>query len=78
MSICIDDKVKVDIKAVKKFDSVPPYIAMVRKVLNQGEPRGTAYVLEIEDDFVEIGNSPLDRFIGGPSVPISACEIYNK
>lgn len=64
---------KVDMAAVKKWDSSPPYIALVRKEIKNGD--GLVSVKEVDGDVAEIYGTGTHSFLMGPiSVPVNALK----
>lgn len=64
---------KIDMDAVKKHDSMPPYLNLVRDVIRKSLWKGKSYINDIKGNMVEIGSSRNDiLFLGGVWVPVDA------
>ena len=53
------DIVKINMAVVKQHDSSPPYIQLVQKTIAKGDPKGSAEVVSVEGNKLEIDNSAL-------------------
>jgi hypothetical protein len=67
--------VRVDLAAVKAFDSMPPYVALVRQIVRKGE--GTVYVATLPP--VPAVGAPAVAYVrawlGDVRVPVSALSL---
>jgi len=69
-SIKVGDLVKVDMKIVKKYDNISPYIKLVNKAISNAENK-TPYVGDVENGKVGIRAWEFD-LLGDVYVPIEA------
>jgi hypothetical protein len=70
MEINRGDFVKIDFDKIKKYDNLPPYLRLVKQVINKAENK-MPYVSEVTEDKIAVRSWKMD-LIGDVFIPRSA------